>query len=83
MEKAMSAIDTISPADTNSRIERRKSKREGKILARFTALLSGLERRLEKRRSRRMLLELNDSQLKDIGVTRADAYREGIRSFLD
>lgn len=79
----MSAIDTISPADTNSRIERRKSKREGKILARFTALFSALERQLEKRRSRRMLLELNDSQLKDIGVTRADAYREGIRSFLD
>ena len=83
MEKAMSAIDTISPADTNSRIERRKSKREGKVLARFTALFSALERQLEKRRSRRMLLELNDSQLKDIGVTRADAYREGIRSFLD
>jgi uncharacterized protein YjiS (DUF1127 family) len=38
---------------------------------------------LERRRSRLMLLELNDDQLKDIGLSRADAYREGIRPFFD
>lgn len=79
----MSAIETISPAGAATRVGVEKNRRARKLLARFAALLSGLERRLEKRRSRRMLLELNDSQLKDIGVTRADAYREGIRSLFD
>ena len=31
---------------------------------------------LERRRSRLALLEMTDEQLKDIGVSRADAYRE-------
>ncbi len=79
----MSAIDTIYSAGAGSRAWLQYNMRERKLLARIAALFSGLERLLEKRRSRRMLLELNDSQLKDIGVTRADAYREGIRSFLD
>ena len=39
--------------------------------ARFTAL----------RRQRRMLLSLNDRQLSDIGITRADAEEEYNRSF--
>ncbi|MBK1625348.1 DUF1127 domain-containing protein [Afifella marina] len=34
---------------------------------------------MERRRTRRALLSLTDDQLKDIGVSRADAYREGIR----
>ena len=79
----MSAIDTISSTGAASRAGVQKNMRERKLLARIAALFSGLERQLEKRRSRRMLLELTDSQLKDIGVTRADAYREGIRSIFD
>ncbi len=79
----MSAIDTISLAGVASRAGVQKNPRERKLPARIAALFSGMERLLEKRRSRRMLLELTDFQLKDIGVTRADAYREGIRSFLD
>ena len=35
--------------------------------------------RLERRRSRRALLEMSDEQLKDIGLSRADAYREAHR----
>lgn len=46
-------------------------------------MLARLEARLDKRKSRMALLELTDDQLKDIGISRADAYREGIRSFMD
>ena len=42
-----------------------------------------LDRMLERRRSRMALLELNDDQLKDIGLSRADAWREGVRPFWD
>jgi len=34
----------------------------------------------EKRRSRVALLSLTDDQLKDIGLSRADAEREGLRN---
>lgn len=34
-------------------------------------------------RERRALMRLNDAELKDIGVSRADAYREGSRSLWD
>ncbi|MEF2074204.1 DUF1127 domain-containing protein [Consotaella aegiceratis] len=39
----------------------------------------GRQRRL--RRSRRALLDLSDHQLRDIGLTRAEARKEGRRSF--
>ncbi len=35
-----------------------------------------VEVRIERRRSRLALLEMTDAQLQDIGVSRADAYRE-------
>ena len=38
---------------------------------------------LDRRRSRLALLEMTDEQLKDIGVSRCDAHREGIRPFWD
>lgn len=79
----MSAMDTISSAGADSRAGVQENTRERKLLARIAALFIGLERQLEKRRSRHMLLDLTDSQLKDIGVTRADAYRESIRSLFD
>lgn len=40
-----------------------------------------LETWLERRRQRRTLLELNDHLLKDIGVTRLEAQREGHKPF--
>lgn len=81
----MSAIDTIQSVKdaTACPVEARKNTRARKFPGMLLALFGGLERQFERRRSRRMLLELSDSQLKDIGVSRADAYREGIRSLFD
>lgn len=45
--------------------------------------VSWLEQKLERRRSRIALMELSDDLLKDIGMSRADAYREGRRAFWD
>jgi uncharacterized protein YjiS (DUF1127 family) len=45
------------------------------------SLVQALSRAMERRRSRLFLLELTDEQLKDIGISRADAYREGIRAW--
>ena len=49
---------------------------EGEVFA-DVAALNWLDRILERRRSRMALLEMSDAQLKDIGISRADAYREG------
>jgi uncharacterized protein YjiS (DUF1127 family) len=38
---------------------------------------------VRRHQTRRLLLQLTDEQLKDIGVSRADAYREGHRLFWD
>lgn len=38
---------------------------------------------IERRRGRLALLEMTDEQLRDIGVSRDDAHREGIRRFWD
>ena len=46
----------------------------------LTTWIAGL---LERRRSRLALLEMTDEQLKDIGVSRCDAHREGLRPFWD
>lgn len=47
----------------------------------ITTLAERLGSMLEKRRSRLALLELTEDQLKDIGLSQADAYREGVRPF--
>jgi uncharacterized protein YjiS (DUF1127 family) len=47
------------------------------------SMLAWLEGRLARRRSRKALLEMSDAQLKDIGLSRADAHNEGLRSFWD
>lgn len=46
-------------------------------------LMRWLSRCIERRRTRLSLLDLTDEQLSDIGISRCDAYREGIRSFYD
>ena len=53
------------------------------ILLAVRSALGWLDDRLEKHRSRGALEALTDSQLKDIGISRADAYREARRSFWD
>ena len=49
----------------------------------MTAAVDWLHRQMERRRSRRELAALNDAQLKDIGLSRGDTYREVIRPFWD
>lgn len=44
-------------------------------------LVAAIEHWLEKRRSRRTLSELNDDQLRDVGLTRAEAKAEVSRSW--
>ncbi|MDQ6433112.1 DUF1127 domain-containing protein [Mesorhizobium sp. LHD-90] len=41
--------------------------------------IEGLSAMFERRRGRLALLEMTDDQLKDIGFSRADAEREGLR----
>ena len=47
------------------------------------SIVEWLERQLERRRSRIALLEMSDEQLKDIGLSRADAYGEAKRRLWD
>jgi uncharacterized protein YjiS (DUF1127 family) len=44
-------------------------------------LLAAIEHHLEKRRSRRTLLELTDDELCDVGLTRAQARAETSKSW--
>lgn len=72
----MSTIDTIGCGSIPDRGQREAGRRFG-----FSRLVQLLSRWGEKRLTRRALLTLNDDQLKDIGISRADAYREGTTSF--
>jgi len=49
----------------------------------WTSLWARLERVLEVRRQRRALLSLDERMLKDVGLTRSDAWLEGNRPLLD
>ncbi len=61
-------------------ISRQSGRRGG---SRITAWLQSVERMMEKRRTRRALLELTDYQLKDIGLSRSQVHREASRPFWD
>ncbi len=47
----------------------------------FGGVLVALERWAERHRQRRALLALDDNLLKDIGLSAADAWREGTKPF--
>ena len=53
----------------------------GRLVVVLRSLARQIDRILERRRGRLALLEMTDEQLKDIGVSRCDAHREGIRAF--
>ena len=53
----------------------------GRMVVVLRSIARQIDRMLERRRGRLALLEMTDEQLKDIGISRCDAYREGIRSF--
>ncbi|MCV0397109.1 MAG: DUF1127 domain-containing protein [Rhizobiaceae bacterium] len=44
-------------------------------------LIGELDLRVERYRTRRTLMDLSDHQLRDIGVTREEAWREASRPF--
>ena len=73
----MATIETIYR--TNEGREYDISQSRGSIVAVF----AWLARQLERRRSRIALLEMNDDQLKDIGLSRSDADGEARRRFWD
>ncbi|ESZ27762.1 DUF1127 domain-containing protein [Mesorhizobium sp. L2C084A000] len=83
----MNTIATIrhSSAELSGQATR-PSDRSG-FVSRLVRLVGSLARwidsLLDRRRSRLALLEMTDDQLKDIGVSRCDAHREGIRPFWD
>lgn len=78
----MNTIETISRGRIDNAGDGRPSF-ASRIVVVIVSAVTWLERRLDKRRSRLALLELTEDQLKDIGISRADAYREGLRSFFD
>lgn len=47
------------------------------------SVLERVENWLGKRRSRLALLQLTDEQLRDVGISRDEARREGLRPFWD
>lgn len=55
-----------------------RSSSRGSTLLRVVAMI---EMAVERRRSRLALLEMSDAQLKDIGISRSEAYREANRPF--
>ncbi|PDV86954.1 hypothetical protein CO652_18515 [Rhizobium sp. H4] len=57
------------------RLKLRETARRGR------RLLAAIESRLEKRRSRRKLSDLTDDELRDIGLTRAQAAAETSKSW--
>jgi uncharacterized protein YjiS (DUF1127 family) len=71
----MSAFETVSDPTT-----RLATDRAGKGLARFFRRLAIA---FAVFRERRALAALSDETLKDIGLSRADVYRESNRSFWD
>ncbi len=57
-------------------------RQSGDVAVRFALHLSSLlDAWSERRRQRRALLELSDHMLKDIGIGRGEAYREGRKPF--
>ncbi len=79
----MSTIETIR--STGIELVGPSSRRGfvGRIVHVVRSLARQLDALFERRRGRLALLEMTDEQLRDIGVSRGDAYREGIRPFWD
>jgi uncharacterized protein YjiS (DUF1127 family) len=72
MEREMSAIDTITASSIGSRDKSAYS---------LPKAIVWIENVLQRRRSRLALLEMSDDQLKDIGVSRSEAFGEASRPF--
>ena len=78
----MDTIETIRY--TGSALRARTHVRDGfanRLVFVLGSVLGQLDLMLERRRGRLALLEMTDEHLKDIGVSRCDAHREGIKPF--
>ncbi|MER9839869.1 DUF1127 domain-containing protein [Mesorhizobium australicum] len=51
----------------------------GRVVQVVSSLAKWIDHLLERRRGRLALLDMTDDQLKDIGTSRCDAHREGIK----
>lgn len=81
----MSTIETIRYTGIEL-VGPRPSGRRGfvsRIVHVVRSLAQQIDALIERRRGRLALLEMTDEQLRDIGVSRGDAHREGIRRFWD
>jgi uncharacterized protein YjiS (DUF1127 family) len=81
----MDTIETIRCAGIEL-VGPRPSHRRGfvsRVVHIVRSLVRWVDALIERRRGRLALLEMTDQQLSDIGVSRGDAYREGIRPFWD
>jgi len=81
---AMDTIETIRYADPAFGAQTDPRSNRG-FIGRFLFVVRStakqIDRMLERRRGRLALMEMTDDQLKDIGISRCDAHREGIRAF--
>lgn len=81
---AMGTIETIRHADPAFGAQTDPQNRRGfigRLVFVLRSVAKQIDRMLERRRGRLALMEMTDDQLKDIGISRCDAHREGIRSF--
>jgi uncharacterized protein YjiS (DUF1127 family) len=76
--RAMSTIVTIAQDRSRSA---RLPDRQRSLVRTLVCYVIWVEAKLERKRTRRGLLELSDYQLKDIGLSRCDAEREARRRF--
>ena len=73
----MGAIDAIG--STERSVRRGRAARPLSLRQSMNVLAALVAELIEQKRSRNALLQLTDDQLKDIGLSRADAEREGLR----
>ena len=83
----MDTIATIRPSRAAFPGETLRPTGQRGFVSRLVRVIRSLARwidhLLERRRGRLALLEMTDDQLKDVGLSRCDAHREGIRRFWD
>jgi uncharacterized protein YjiS (DUF1127 family) len=80
----MDTIDTIRYAGPAFRAQTDPQRRRGfvgRLVFVLRSVAKQIDHMLERRRGRLALMEMTDEQLKDIGISRCDAHREGIRAF--
>ncbi|RWQ40450.1 MAG: DUF1127 domain-containing protein [Mesorhizobium sp.] len=81
----MDTIGTIHYEGAELRTARPSGRRTyvNRLVRVVRSLFKWIDTMVDRRRSRLILLEMTDDQLKDIGVSRCDAHREGLRPFWD